>query len=184
MNKTKELTLIAILSVTIFISGMFKLPSFIPGAEFQLSAPIAIMICACFGFKRYFVSGILASVISFFLGTQSLISITVAMVFRIVVGGMIAVFGTGVLIILICGPIGSIAARAVLSVILHTSFPALVLPAIPGMLFTMVTANVFYRAVYTIVQKTEFSHFLTLSRKSPLLKGVKKGICKNGTIQY
>ena len=48
----KELTTIALLGVLILISGSFKIPSPIAGGEFQLSAPIAVLICACFGFKR------------------------------------------------------------------------------------------------------------------------------------
>lgn len=177
MNKTKELTLVAILSVMIFISGMFKIPSFIPGTEFQLSAPIAIMICACFGFKRYLAAGVIASTISFFLGTQTLLNIIVAMVFRIAAGGIITVLGTGAIIIIISGPIGTIAARAVLAVILNTSFTALVIAAMPGMLFTMITANMFYRVIFSIVQKTEFRCFL-VERKTKRIKE----ICEIGKV--
>ena len=65
-NKTKEITLTALLAVIIAISGTFKLPGLIPGTEFQMSAPIAIGICATFGFKRYITSGIIASVIVVF----------------------------------------------------------------------------------------------------------------------
>ena len=41
----KELTTIALLGVLILISGSFKIPSPIAGGEFQLSAPIAVLIC-------------------------------------------------------------------------------------------------------------------------------------------
>lgn len=59
----KELTTIALLGVLILISGSFKIPSPLAGGEFQLSAPIAVLICACFGFKRYIIAGILASML-------------------------------------------------------------------------------------------------------------------------
>lgn len=67
----KELTTIALLGVLILISGSFKIPSPIAGGEFQLSAPIAVLICACFGFKRYIIAGILASMLGMMLGMHS-----------------------------------------------------------------------------------------------------------------
>lgn len=44
----------ALLAVLIAISGSFKIPGFVPGTEFQLSAPIAVAICGVFGFKNIF----------------------------------------------------------------------------------------------------------------------------------
>lgn len=46
----RELTFTAFLSVLILLSGSLKLPSPVAGGEFQLSAPIAVLICAYFGF--------------------------------------------------------------------------------------------------------------------------------------
>ena len=38
--------------------GMLKLPSLIPGAEFQPSAPYAVCLAAAVGFRRYLGIGI------------------------------------------------------------------------------------------------------------------------------
>ena len=84
-SKTKELTLISLLAVIIAISGSFKIPGIIPGTEFQLSAPIAIAICAAFGFKRYIAAGVIASTINLIMGTHTILNIIVAMAFRVVV---------------------------------------------------------------------------------------------------
>ena len=57
----RELCLTALLTALITISGSLKIPSFVPGSEFQLSAPIAVAICGVFGIKRYLTAGIAAS---------------------------------------------------------------------------------------------------------------------------
>ena len=57
--KIREISEIALLAAFIAVSGAFKLPSFIPGSEFQLSAPIAVAICGVFGIKKYLLAGIL-----------------------------------------------------------------------------------------------------------------------------
>ena len=36
----------------ITVLGAIKIPNIIPGIEFQLSAPLAVAICAVFGFKN------------------------------------------------------------------------------------------------------------------------------------
>ncbi|MGL5752679.1 MAG: hypothetical protein ACRCXT_19230 [Paraclostridium sp.] len=69
-NKTREITLISLLAVIIAISGTFKIPRIITGTEFQMSAPIAIGICATFGFKKYICSGIIASFINLLMATH------------------------------------------------------------------------------------------------------------------
>ncbi|MEG2437736.1 MAG: hypothetical protein RSB17_06185, partial [Cetobacterium sp.] len=76
--KTRELTLISILALIIAISGTFKIPGIIPGTEFQISAPIAIGICSVFGFKRYISAGVIASFITFIIGTHTILNILVA----------------------------------------------------------------------------------------------------------
>lgn len=52
--KIREISEIALLAAFIAVSGAFKLPSFIPGSEFQLSAPIAVAICGVFGIKNIY----------------------------------------------------------------------------------------------------------------------------------
>ena len=70
--KIREISEIALLAAFIAVSGAFKLPSFIPGSEFQLSAPIAVAICGVFGIKKYLLAGILASAGGLLLGTQTI----------------------------------------------------------------------------------------------------------------
>ena len=79
--KIREISEIALLAAFIAVSGAFKLPSFIPGSEFQLSAPIAVAICGVFGIKKYLLAGILASAGGLLLGTQTIFNVLIAMLF-------------------------------------------------------------------------------------------------------
>lgn len=159
-SKTKEITLISLLSVIIAISGTFKLPGLIPGTEFQMSAPIAIGICATFGFKKYITAGIIASFINLMLGTHTILNVIVAMVFRIVAGGMISYFGTGIIIISIAGPIGSFIGRLAMSWIVGTAFKPLVIAALPGMIYTLFSSYFIYKVIYKIVKNTTYRDFI------------------------
>lgn len=151
--RLKDLTIMAMLAAVLALLGTFKLPSIIPGAEFQLSAPFAVCIAACFGFRRYFAIGILASVINLLLGTHTIINVAIAMVFRIVAGGIVAIFGTKPAVLIISGPMGTAAARVVLGlVIMHTSPVPLLAAAVPGMAFTAVLAPVMYPAMKKVMQ--------------------------------
>ena len=76
----------AMLAVLIAVSGVFRIPGLVPGTEFQLSAPIAVAICGVFGFKKYLIAGILASLLSMKMGTATILNVAVAMTFRVVVG--------------------------------------------------------------------------------------------------
>lgn len=52
MNQNiRYITEVAILTAMITVLGAIKIPNVIPGIEFQLSAPLAVAICAVFGFK-------------------------------------------------------------------------------------------------------------------------------------
>ena len=64
---------IAILTAMMTILGGIKIPNLIPGVEFQLSAPLAVAICAAFGFRKYIICGCLSSLIGLVLGTQNFI---------------------------------------------------------------------------------------------------------------
>ena len=141
----KELTTTALLAVLILISGSFKIPSPLAGGEFQLSAPIAVLICACFGFKRYIIAGILASMLGMMLGMHNIINVLVQMVFRVAAGGTMALLGTNLLTVAISGPIGTFAARLVLWQVTGVSWVALATAAAPGMIFTAIAASVFYK---------------------------------------
>ncbi len=142
---TKELATDAILSVLLLITGMFKIPSIISGTEFQLSAPFAVSIAKNFGFKRYIMIGIVASTIGFLLGAQNIFNITVAMIYRVVVGIILVIFKNSKTAVIICGPCGTLVSRIVLGNILHTDILLLILHAVPGMIFTAVMAPVFIK---------------------------------------
>ena len=87
MNQNiRYITEIAILTAMITVLGAIKIPNIIPGIEFQLSAPLAVAICAVFGFKKYIISGCLSSLIGLALGTQSILNVMIAMQFRLIVG--------------------------------------------------------------------------------------------------
>ena len=149
----KELTTIALLGVLILISGSFKIPSPIAGGEFQLSAPIAVLICACFGFKRYIIAGVLASMLGMMLGTYNIFNVSVQLVFRLVVGGTMTLLGTNLLTVAISGPIGTFAARLVLWQVTGVSWVALTAAAAPGMIFTAIAASVFYKPAQQLLTK-------------------------------
>lgn len=148
----KELTTTALLGVLILLSGSFKIPSPIAGGEFQLSAPIAVLICACFGFKRYIIAGVLASLLGMMLGMHNIINVLVQMVFRLVTGGTMALLGTNLLTVAISGPLGTFAARIVLWQVTGVSWIALTAAAVPGMIFTAVAAGAFYRPAQKLLR--------------------------------
>ena len=123
--------------VLLFISGLFKIPSPIPGTEFQLSAPLAISIGRIRGFLHY-----LASIIGMILGLQTIYNVIIAMVYRIVAGLILTVLKKNPLALIIAGPAGTFAARLVLATILGVAWQPLVVSAAPGMIFTAITAPV------------------------------------------
>ena len=141
--KIREISEIALLAAFIAVSGAFKLPSFIPGSEFQLSAPIAVAICGVFGIKKYLLAGILASAGGLLLGTQTIFNVLIAMLFRIVVALLYAVLGKP----------KSSTCHQDLSLppqhVLHSVFfigkavYPLLAAALPGMIFTALTSGLF-----------------------------------------
>lgn len=140
-----DLCEIALLTVLIQVSGLFRIPSIFPGGEFQLSAPIAVAICGVFGFKKYIIAGVLASCIGLILGTNNLFNVLIAMTFRVGTGAVWLLLGSSKLFYIISGPIGTIAARAVLSAVVGKGFLAMTAAAAPGMVFTAATAWFFGR---------------------------------------
>lgn len=131
-----ELIQTALLGAFITVSGAIKLPSIIPGAEFQLSAPIAVAICYVFGLKNYFIVGILSSLLGLLLGTQTLFNVGLAMIFRISVAMTMLILGRNKLSILIAGPLASTISRLSITLLLDKLAYALLVAAIPGMIYT------------------------------------------------
>lgn len=139
-NKTRMLTETALLTALITVTGAIKLPGFIPGTEFQLSAPLAVAVCAVFGFTKYLTAGVLSSLIGLILGTQTVLNVFIAMVFRISVGVVIGVFGTSWPVLALAGPLGSSIARLSLGGILGKAVVPLLVAAVPGMIYTAIAA--------------------------------------------
>lgn len=140
ISNVRTLTETALLVALISVTGAVKLPGLVPGTEFQLSAPLAVAICAVFGFKRYIIAGMLASAISLALGTSNLLNVFIAMVFRLTVGGLLTVFGTSWPVVTLAGPVGSAVARLALGGLLGKAAIPLIIAAIPGMVYTALAA--------------------------------------------
>ena len=163
------MTLCSLIGKSSYVVGI------IPGTEFQLSAPFAICIAGIFGFGRYLQIGILASAINLLLGTHTILNVLIAMVFRIVAGGMIAIFKDKAIFLVISGPLGTTAGRCVLSLFLHVNPLTLIVGAVPGMVFTVVATLM----MYPVMKKTCY-HFLPQMVKEYKKESRMKGI--NGEI--
>lgn len=136
---------IALLAAVIGITGAFKLPNIIPGVDFQLSAPIAVAICAAFGFKRYIIAGCLASLLSLLIGTHNLLNVAIAMQFRIVVGLILYLAHNRLWAVCLAGPVASILARLTLYILFGKLSFAMIVAATPGYLFTAICAPIFVK---------------------------------------
>lgn len=154
-NNVRTLTETALLVALISVTGAVKLPGLVPGTEFQLSAPLAVAICAAFGFKRYIIAGILASAISLAFGTSNLLNVFIAMIFRLTVGGLLTVFGRSWPVVSLAGPVGSAVARLALGGLLGKAAIPLVIAAIPGMVYTALAAWPFTMLLGRVKRQTE-----------------------------
>lgn len=151
MNQNiRYLTEVAILTAMITILGAIKIPNIIPGIEFQLSAPLAVAICAVFGFKKYIISGCLSSLIGLALGTQTILNVMIAMQFRLIVGLILYICDNHLISIMISGPIASALARLTLSIYIGKAALPMVILAVPGMVFTIIMAPVFVKVFHKI----------------------------------
>lgn len=151
----QQLTTTALLGVIILLSGSMKIPSPVAGGEFQLSAPIAVLICACFGFKRYIIAGLLASALGMMLGVHNIFSVIIQMCFRVVAGGAMALTGTNLLTVIVSGPLGTLFARIIMWQVTGVSWLVLTAAAAPGMIVTAVTAGVLYKPAQKLLHRVE-----------------------------
>lgn len=136
----RELCQIGLLAALLAVFGAVRLPSFFPGAEFQLSAPLAVAICATFGFRKYILAGVLASIAGLLLGMQTALHVCVALLFRLAVGGVLRLGRNAVWAIVLSGPLASAAARLCLGGLLGKAVYPLLLAAVPGMVLTALAA--------------------------------------------
>lgn len=152
----RNMTITALLAALIAISGSFKIPGFIPGTEFQLSAPLAVAICAVYGFQRYFIAGVIASILVLMLGTQTVLNVAIALLFRVVIGILFYFGGTSLWMIVIVGPIASFIARLFFIGIIGQAGWVIIFAAIPGMIYTALAAcpfTVMLRRVRQIAER-------------------------------
>lgn len=133
----------ALLAVLIAVSGTFRIPGIVPGTEFQLSAPIAVAICGVFGFKKYIIAGVLASLIGLSLGTCTILNVAIQMSFRLGVGAFWPLSGSNRLFYIFSGPVGTALARVVMYFLLGKGLTLMLIAAAPGMAFTAATAWAF-----------------------------------------
>ena len=150
--KSSDITDIAMLAALLTVAGAIKLPSLLPGLEFQISAPLAVAICFVFGFKKYILVGILSSAISLALGTHNLFNVAIAMQFRLMVGLVYVLCGRHYWSVALAGPIGTFTARITLGLVLGKGVWALVAAALPGMVFTLITAPFMVKLLQRISQ--------------------------------
>lgn len=150
-RKIRTLTETALLGVLIFAAGLFRLPSPLPGSEFQLSAPLAAAVCGVFGFRIYLAAGILASTLTLLTGGGTVFHILIAMVYRLTVGAAFGILGPSAWFFFLAGPAGTLAARAVLSLVTG-GFIALAMAAVPGMIFTAIASRPMARFLQRVRQ--------------------------------
>lgn len=139
----RDISETALLSVLIAVSGFFKIPGFVPGSEFQMSAPLAVAVCGIYGAEKYIAAGLIASSLCLVLGIHSILNVLVAMTFRLVVALVWIFLGSRKIFYIFSGPLGTMAARGAISLILGKGFYALVVAAFPGIIFTMATSCFF-----------------------------------------
>ena len=146
--KIKELTLIPILGTIIFLTSLIKIPSIFPGAEFQMSAPISVLIAMAFGPKIYILAGLIGSFLSFFTGISNIYGIIVAFVFRLGVLIFILLVKNKNISLLFASSFGTSLSRIVLSKLVGLPLISLLMPALPGMIISGVLAKLFYEKIY------------------------------------
>lgn len=151
----RSMMITSLLAALIAISGSFKIPGFIPGTEFQLSAPLAVAICAVYGFQRYFIAGVIASILVLILGTQTVLNVAIALLFRVVIGILFYFGGTSLCMIVVVGPIASFVARLSFIGIIGQAGWGVILAAIPGMIYTALAAWPFTVVLRRVQQTTE-----------------------------
>lgn len=135
---SKEITQISCIAAILSIFAIIKMPSIIPGLEFQLSAPVSLLILAIFGIKKYFIGGLLSSFILLILGIFNPINLIVSFCFRFVAILVIWFFKVNVFSLIIAAVLGSTLSRIILSQILNLPILVVVINATPGIIFTII----------------------------------------------
>lgn len=156
----REITWTATLAVIIFFTGLLKIPALMPGFDFQLSAPFAVMIAGLFGFRRYFIAGLVSSTISFLLGLANPLNIAIALLFRLGVGGWLACWGRNRVALFTAGLFGSTLARICLAWALDLPPAPLLLAMLPGSIACGVAVLLMYKGLYNLVLRLGKQEYL------------------------
>ena len=95
-----------------------KIPSIIPGLDFQLSAPAALIL-AFFGIKKYFLGGLLSSLLLLVFGVFNPINVIISIIFRVIAIAVVYLLKINVLSLVLASVLGSLVSRLLLSIILN-----------------------------------------------------------------
>ena len=155
---SKEITQISCVAAILNIFAMMKLPSILPGLEFQLSAPISLLVLAIFGIKKYFIGGLLSSFILFILGVFNPLNLIVSFCFRLVAMLIVYIFKVNVFSLVIASILGSILSRLILSHVLNLPILIVMINIIPGIIFTILLVIPLYLTLRnnTVIKETCF----------------------------
>ncbi len=137
---SKDITQISVIAAILTILAVLKIPSIIPGLDFQLSAPAALLILAFFGIKKYFLGGLLSSVLLLIFGVFNPINVIISIIFRVIAIAVVYLLKINVLSLVLSSVLG----RLLLSIILNLPVWVVLLNAIPGVIFTLIVAIPLY----------------------------------------
>ncbi|MDP4448503.1 QueT transporter family protein [Staphylococcus hyicus] len=141
---TKFMTQISAIAALLTVFALFKLPALLPGLEFQLSAPVSLLILAFFGIKRYFIGGLISSMILFIIGVFNPLHLCVSIIFRLVAIGVVYGLGVSLRTLCLAGCVGTLVSRVILATFLHLPPIVLVAHALPGICFTLIVVSLLY----------------------------------------
>ena len=99
------------------ILAVLKIPSIIPGLDFQLFAPAALLILA-FGIKSTF-RWALSSVLLLIFGVFNPINVIISIIFRVIAIAVVYLLKINVLSLVLASILGSLVSRLLLSIILN-----------------------------------------------------------------
>lgn len=119
---SKDITQISVIAAILTILAVLKIPSIIPGLDFQLSAPAALLILAFFGIKKYFLGGLLSSVLLLIFGVFNPINVIISIIFRVIAIAVVYLLKINVLSLVLASVLGSLVSRLLLSIIYYFKF--------------------------------------------------------------
>lgn len=111
---SKDITQISVIAAILTILAVLKIPSIIPGLDFQLSAPAALLILAFFGIKKYFLGGLLSSVLLLIFGVFNPINVIISIIFRVIAIAVVYLLKINVLSLVLASVLGSLVSRLIL----------------------------------------------------------------------